>query len=61
MKRSLFLATQPTRDSTFGFSSFLLDIAINLVNTVIDLLPIGIELVLCFLAEIIKLFLALLT
>jgi hypothetical protein len=38
----------------------LLDIAIDLINTVVDLLPASIELVLCFIAEVVKLVLALL-
>ena len=58
-KGSLFLATEPARDGPLGFSGFLLDLTINLINTAVELLPIGIEFLLCFLAELINLFLAL--
>lgn len=59
MAKSLFLATKPARDGPLGIGSFLLHIAIDLVDTAVDLFPVGIELVLCFVAELIKLFLAL--
>jgi hypothetical protein len=57
---SLFLASKPAGDSTLSFRGLLLDRAIRLVHTAVDLIPTGIELALSIVAEAVEFILALL-